>query len=593
MKLKTFRFFIASVKRITPKLLIYQLIVAVLKTVEILLTMYIPSLLIILLSGGYTQQQTIIWILLSLLVLWLCRVINRIMTKESAVLESLYSKLLLKELSQQITSTTFSQIEDSSFIAQKEEALFPIRTQNAIQMMFRSVPIVFQSVIGLVSVLSILLLHEPILAVIAFIVPCLSFLVGRKLIAFEAAEAKQNARANSEYVYYLRTMHDPAIAKDVRVYQMQSFFAVKYEQLFDKIVKSIKKLYISREMRGLINQTLSIMLMISIYSFLIYKVIGGFLTVSTFVLLVNATVSFNDQMNTFFSEILMLNQQLIYLQSFQAFQELLKEEKPQGNILLNEEIKSIEFKNVTFRYPKSETDVLKGCSFKIEGRQNLSIVGRNGSGKTTIIKLISRLYQPQQGEILVNGININEYEEASYLTQLSIIFQDFKTFQYSIKENIIFDKDEDNQRLQYALNQSELIDELPKFSQGIDTNLIRQNNKKAVTLSKGQEQKLVIARAIYNDGSLLILDEPTASLDPLAEEEVYSHFQEITKDKLAIFISHRLSSCRFSDQIIYLEDGKVLEKGNHQDLMNLKGKYCSLFKLQGSKYQVDKELVVD
>ncbi len=585
-KLNTFKFFISRIKSLTPKIFIYQGLFAILRTIEILFVMYIPSILIILLTGSFNLQQVITYLMVGLTLLWIIRISNRIIIKENALLENSFSQELIKDLSYRITTTQFSTVEDSEFVAKKEEAMFPIKTQNAIQNMFRSVPIVFQSVVILASVLAILLVYEPILMVIAIVVAVSSFIVSQKMIRYEAEQAKSNARKNSEYVYYLRTMRDSAIAKDVRIYRMQPYFAEKYKSLFTFIVKSTKKLYASREYRGLINQMLSVILMIFIYGFLVYKVTTSSMEISIFVLLVNATLSFNDQMNVFFSEILMLNQQLIYLDSLKQFYSMLSTNQSIGKEALNEPIHSVEFKNVTFRYPKTDANVLNNCSFRIDGTKNLSIVGRNGSGKTTIIKLLSRLYEPQEGEILVNGKNIKYYEESSYLKQLSIIFQDFKTFKYSIRENIIFDSQTDEKQFSEAIEKSELSKELCKFPNGVDTNLVRDiEDVKSVTLSKGQEQKLVIARSIYGKGSLLILDEPTASLDPIAEEEVYQHFQSITKDKLAIFISHRLSSCRFSDIIIYLEDGFVKELGSHQQLLRLNGKYASLFNLQASKYQ--------
>lgn len=585
-KLNTFKFFISRIKSLTPKVFVYQGLFAVLRTIEILFVMYLPSILIILLTGSFNLQQVITYLMVGLTLLWIIRISNRIIIKENALLENSFSQELIKDLSYRITTTQFSKVEDSEFVAKKEEAMFPIKTQNAIQNTFRSIPIVFQSVVILASVLAILLVYEPILMVIAIVVAVSSFIVSQKMIRYEAEQAKSNARKNSEYVYYLRTMRDSAIAKDVRIYRMQPYFAEKYKSLFTFIVKSTKKLYASREYRGLINQMLSVILMIFIYGFLVYKVTTSSMEISIFVLLVNATLSFNDQMNVFFSEILMLNQQLIYLDSLKQFYSMLSTNQSIGKEALKEPIHSVEFKNVTFRYPKTDANVLNNCSFKIDGTKNLSIVGRNGSGKTTIIKLLSRLYEPQEGEILVNGKNIKYYEESSYLKQLSIIFQDFKTFKYSIRENIIFDSQIDEKQFSEAIEKSELSKELCKFPSGVDTNLVRDiEDVKSVTLSKGQEQKLVIARSIYGKGSLLILDEPTASLDPIAEEEVYQHFQSITKDKLAIFISHRLSSCRFSDTIIYLEDGFVKELGSHQQLLRLNGKYASLFNLQASKYQ--------
>ncbi|WP_426349913.1 ATP-binding cassette domain-containing protein [Alloiococcus sp. CFN-8] len=501
-------------------------------------------------------------------------------------MESKFSQLLLKDISKKIMEVPFSQIEDSEFISKKEEALFPITTLGSVDRIFRAIPNLFHSTILLVSVLSILLIYEPLLMVVSIILAVLGFSLSRVMIRNEAKLAQNNARNNSEYVYYLRTMRNPEIAKDVRIYKAQPFFVEKLSKLYDYIVKASKVLYQSREYRALINQILSVFLMIFIYSYLIVRVTSASISSAIFILLINAAVNFNDQINVFLSELLLLNQQLIYLRPLVEFYDMLKGQRYSGNLFLDKEIKSVEFRNVYFRYPKTEEDVLKGCSFKLENCKNLSIVGRNGSGKTTIIKLLSRLYEPQSGEILVNGVNINKYEEKSYLKQLSIIFQDFKTFHYSLRENIVFDSEFNEARFECAIEQSELSKELHKFPKGIDTKLSDEDeDDSAISLSKGQEQKLVIGRSIYGDGSLLILDEPTASLDPIAEEQVYQHFRSITENKLAIFISHRLSSCRFSDTIIYLEDGRVSEVGSHGELMNLNREYASLFNLQASKYQ--------
>ena len=422
--------------------------------------------------------------------------------------------------------------------------------------------------------------------VVSIILAVISFALSRIMVRNEAKWAQSSARHNNEYVYYLRIMRNPDIAKDVRVYQMQPYFVEKLRKLYDFYVQSSKALYQSREYRALIGQIFSVLLMISIYSFLIVKVTSTSMSSAIFILLINATINFNDQINVFLSELLMLNQQLIYLKPLVEFYEMLKAQRYSGNLPLHKKIESVEFRNVTFKYPNTSNDVLKGCSFKLENCKNLSIVGRNGSGKTTIIKLLSRLYEPQSGEILVDGVNINKYEEKSYLKQLSIIFQDFKTFHYSLKENIVFDSEFNEARFECAIEQSELSKELHKFPKGIDTKLSDEDEDDSViSLSKGQEQKLVIGRSIYGDGSLLILDEPTASLDPIAEEQVYQHFRSITENKLAIFISHRLSSCRFSDTIIYLEDGRVSEVGSHGELMSLNREYASLFNLQASKYR--------
>jgi ABC-type multidrug transport system fused ATPase/permease subunit len=585
-KYKIMRFFLKLVKNMQPNLIFLRGLYSLFKTLEVLLIIYIPSIIIMMLSKNLSYKKVIIYIIGSLVLLLFLRIINKILNHNAILKEDKFSKSLLRDISNKLMNVPFSQIEDAEFIAKKEEALFPITTQNCIDNLFRIIPILAQSTIILLSVLSILLIYEPVLMIISVVLAGLSFGLSRTMIKHESKQALSSARQNKEYVYYLRVMRNTDIAKDVRIYQMQPFFVEKLSSIFSFYVQASKELYQSREYRGLINQFLSVILIGVTYGYLIFKVMLLTMSSSVFILLVNATINFNHQINVFLSELLLLNQQLIYLKPLREFYDLIEVNNNIGKVKLEDTIKSIEFRNVYFRYPKTDKDVLKGCSFNIEDSQNLSIVGRNGSGKTTIIKLLSRLYKPQSGEILVNGINIWEYEEKSYLKQLSIIFQDFKTFAYSLKENIVFDNHFDEVRFNNAIEKSDLIKELDKFPNGVETKLSKNEEKEGtISLSKGQEQKLVIARSIYENGSLLILDEPTASLDPIAEEEVYQHFQSVTKDKLAIFISHRLSSCRFSNTIIYLEDGKVSEIGNHYELMELDQQYAALFNLQASNYK--------
>lgn len=585
-KYKIFKFFLKLVKDMQPNLFFIRGMYSLFKTLEILLIMYIPSIIILMLSNNLSYQEVVIYIIGSLILLLALRIGNKFLNRNAFLMETKFSQSLMRDISNKIVNVPFSQIEDSEFVAKKEEALFPIKTQGTIENLFRIIPTLVQATIILISVLSILLIYEPILMIFSVVLAGLSFELSRTMIKHEAKQALISARQNKEYVYYLRVMRNSEIAKDVRIYKMQPFFIEKLSTLFDFYVQASRELYRSREYRGLINQILSVILMGIIYGYLIAKVFSSSISGAVFILLVNATINFNSQINVFLSELLLLNQQIIYLKPLMEFHDLIETKNYKGNIVLEDKIESVEFRNVYFRYPKTEQDVLKGCSFKIEGSENLSIVGRNGSGKTTIIKLLSRLYQPQSGEIFVNGINIGEYEEKSYLKQLSIIFQDFKTFTYSLKENIVLDNDFDENRFNHAIEKSELKKELDMFPNGVETKLSEDEEQEgAISLSKGQEQKLVIARSIYEDGSLLILDEPTASLDPIAEEEVYQHFQSVTKNKLAIFISHRLSSCRFSDRIIYLSDGRVSESGSHYELMELNQEYAALFNLQASKYQ--------
>ncbi len=245
----------------------------------------------------------------------------------------------------------------------------------------------------------------------------------------------------------------------------------------------------------------------------------------------------------------------------------------------------IELQNVTFRYPDTQVDVLKDVSLKLSSGKSMALVGMNGSGKTTLIKLLCRLYDPTEGRILLNGVDIREYDYAEYLKAFSVVFQDFKLFAFELGQNVAAASELDDMRAEACLVKAGFGDRLETMEEGLKTYLYKDFNEKGVEVSGGEAQKIALARALYKDAPFMILDEPTAALDPIAEAEVYAKFNEITKNKTAVYISHRLSSCRFCDEIAVLDQGKLVQKGNHQTLVEDKeGKYYQLWNAQAQYY---------
>lgn len=245
----------------------------------------------------------------------------------------------------------------------------------------------------------------------------------------------------------------------------------------------------------------------------------------------------------------------------------------------------IEFCNVSFRYPGSETYALKNVSMKFRVGERLAVVGMNGSGKTTFIKLLCRLYDPTEGEILLNGINISKYDYDEYMSVFSVIFQDFKLFAYTLGENVAAKTDYDKKAVKKSLHNFGFGERLQEMSDGLDTYLYKDFCKQGVEISGGEAQKIALARALYKNSPFIILDEPTAALDPIAEYEVYSKFNEIVEDKTAIYISHRLSSCRFCDEIAVFDNGQIVQQGSHETLVADKnGKYHELWNAQAQYY---------
>lgn len=245
----------------------------------------------------------------------------------------------------------------------------------------------------------------------------------------------------------------------------------------------------------------------------------------------------------------------------------------------------IEFRNVSFKYPRTENYVLRNVNLKFKIGEKLAVVGMNGSGKTTFIKLLCRLYDPTEGEILLNNVDIRKYDYKEYMSIFSVVFQDFKLFSFGLGQNVAASFDYNEELAKKCLEKAGFYDRLQKMKKGLETSIYKDLDEEGVEISGGEAQKIALARALYKNAPFIILDEPTAALDPIAEYEVYSKFNEIVQDKTAIYISHRLSSCRFCDVIAVFDDGHIVQRGVHDKLLqDTHGKYYELWKAQAQYY---------
>ena len=245
----------------------------------------------------------------------------------------------------------------------------------------------------------------------------------------------------------------------------------------------------------------------------------------------------------------------------------------------------MEFRNVSFKYPGSKNYALRNVNMKFEIGRRLAVVGMNGSGKTTFIKLLCRLYDPTEGEILLNGIDIRKYNYIEYMMIFSVVFQDFQLFALTLGENVASESVYDRGRVVDSLKKAGFTERLSELQEGVDTYLYKDYHKDGINISGGEAQKIAIARALYKDSPFIILDEPTAALDPIAEAEIYSKFNDIVGDKTAIYISHRLSSCKFCDEIVVFHEGSIIQQGTHASLVaDENGKYYELWHAQAQYY---------
>ncbi len=377
---------------------------------------------------------------------------------------------------------------------------------------------------------------------------------------------------------------------DIRMYDQQRLVQHYWNEDFSFGSKgAMGKLAMGR--MGLyagISQAITALLTGLTYLFVCTKAWAGAFDVGSVTQYVGAVTALAVNIYNISSRLGLMRTNAVYLQ--QSFEYLdIPNDMYQGSLTTEKRTDrqyQVEFRNVSFRYPGSETWALKNVNFTFRVGQRLAIVGENGSGKTTFIKLLCRLYDPQEGQILLNGIDIRKYDYGDYMNIFSVVFQDFQLLSQSLGSNVAGCCDYNRDRVTGALLDAGFGERLQSLPQGLDTQLYREFGEEGVEVSGGEGQKIAIARALYKDAPFIILDEPTAALDPIAEAEIYEKFDAIARDRTAIYISHRLSSCKFCDEIAVFDGGRVIQQGSHESLLSdEKGKYHALWQAQAQYYQ--------
>ncbi len=373
--------------------------------------------------------------------------------------------------------------------------------------------------------------------------------------------------------------------KVVRIFGMEEMLRQNSAKETDKMLAHYDgMLWVGcRENMG--NLSVSGLFTLFSYLFAAVKAATGAVTVGAFTKYAGALTQFGSACADLVLGNVKIREICTYMTEFLAFLDL-ESRHAAGSIPVEKRVDGeyeIAFEHVSFSYPGSKEPVLRDVNCKIDMKRKLAVVGRNGAGKTTFIKLLCRLYEPTQGRITLNGVDIRKYDEEQYRSLFSVVFQDFRLFAFPVWENVVAGQERDNTKIREALRQAgakELVDGMPK---GVDT-LLYKDMGDGMEISGGEAQKLALARALYKDAPIVILDEPTAALDPLAEAEVYERFDRMVEGKTSIYISHRMSSCRFCDDILVFDKGRVAERGSHETLLAKEGLYAKLWHAQAQYY---------
>ncbi|MBQ8292458.1 MAG: ABC transporter ATP-binding protein [Bacilli bacterium] len=376
------------------------------------------------------------------------------------------------------------------------------------------------------------------------------------------------------------------IGKDLRIYEMDKFIDMERQKTIDEYMKLYKKEEIRSNILGTIINLIHILDEVALYSFMLYEVINNNMSIADFTFIIASIRTLSRSLTVIINNFSNNLSYSLQVNDYRKFETLDLSFNGDTKPLVADEVE-IEFKNVSYSYYMQEGYTLKNISFKIKKGERIALVGHNGAGKTTLIKLICGFYHPTEGEILINGVNINEIDRESLIKLIAPVFQDSNHYAVSIKENIAMETigNIDDEKLYMSLNLAGLLQKIESLKNGVDTIITRDMDDTGVELSGGESQKLSIARAIYKNAPFVILDEPTSALDPIAESELYMNLNKIINNHSAIFISHRLSSTKFCDRIFFLEKGELLEVGTHNELMSIDSEYKKLFNMQAEYYK--------
>ncbi len=426
----------------------------------------------------------------------------------------------------------------------------------------------------------------PLMIIISIPTAIVNFTYRRKTFNYVRRRSKDRRQMS----YYSGLMVDKNMVKEIRMYDLADTFKDEYENVFSRYYKGMRRLIVRENAWQIALTVLSSSANCVFFAIIAMKVFDGAIQIGDYSLYTGALTSIASTVAGLITVSAQVYEGTLFIDNLIDFMKV----KPTV-VPISDEPKTVEtgrahtivFENVSFAYPGTDRPVIKNLNITIRPGETLVLVGLNGAGKTTFIKLLTRLYDPTEGRILLDGRDIREYDTASLYAMFGIIFQDFGKYAVSVSDNVRYGdihREPDFGGIEKASKQADADDFILKLPNGYDTPLMRYFEPDGIELSIGQWQKLSVARAFYSRSDILILDEPTASLDPLAEQEIFNRFDELRRDKTTIFVSHRLSSATVASKIAVLEYGELVEEGTHRELMDKKGRYYELFTTQAKRY---------
>ena len=549
-----------------------------------LVTAYIPKAMIDAIDNGATVgDMTVIVALLSLLLtltIWLDPFMKELVRGGARIVRMRYAVAAFRKT----LTTDYVNIEsfEGREKQKRAEAFYNARFSSGADFVEQCAHFLV-CVIGVIAS-SVLLYKVNYFMILLILLTCVCEFFLLKILKTKQSETTDNySKLSGKFEYFYKLSKNAEASKDIKLYGFSDYlvktaadFIYQIEHINAKYTKQSAAISGVRALLNLVRELVA-------YAYLTYLVLKNRLSVSDFIFCFGIITGFSNWIMNLVFSFMEISRCCTDCALYREFvEESVSEGKPEVDF---GEVRSIEFSNVFFTYPASDTETIRNMSFKVNKGENIAIVGENGAGKTTAIKLLCGLYYPSEGDILINGRSSREFSSDSYFDLFSAVFQDYCFMPMTIAENITAEQSYDKERLFAAFDKAGITDKINSLSEKENTLMVKDVYKNAADFSGGEKQKLLLAKAVYKNAPVLVLDEPTAALDPISENELYLKYNELTEDKISFFISHRLSSTRFCDRILFIKDGAVAESGTHEELMAKKGAYYRMYQTQSMYYR--------
>lgn len=562
--------------------ILYQLIYALLPLGNIIL----PSRILDELTRGKRTEYLIFYVAFLVLLNSIGSILLSTINSRCFILKGSLFVDFQATLTENLATCDFERLESPDFLDIKEKAKkfifadgqgFGVVLDHLFGLLGKL--LVFGGIIAVVARLNVIILS--LLVCLVLLNSYLDAKLKKKYVEMDLKKTPIERRTN----YLISIIENIKFGKEVRLYGIQAWLTDKVKYYLNKaqdFYKGQMKLNLRGQHLASISKLLS---ETATYIYLINRTLLGVITIGDFTMYVSAVANFNNAMKDFMGSILEIRRFSGYYSALSDYINIPARMREGKNAHAPKKVNEIVFDHVSFQYPGQKAYALKNINIKIAAAEKISVVGENGAGKTTFIKLLCRMYDPTEGKILLNGTDIRDIRYDEYQQLLSAVFQDYQLFSFSLKENIVFDHAETDEVVEALLLKSGFDPNNKKRAAGVNTFVYKDFEASGFEPSGGEGQKIALARALYKDAPIVILDEPTAALDPRAEHDLYQKFNSLVHEKMAVFVSHRLSSSKFCDRIIVFENGTIAECGTHYELLEKKGIYNELYGLQAQFYE--------